>query len=446
SHLFKFHMLPLGWGQSPDVPVFTLRDNDGVWNTRTFGAPVDNTDYTVVVKIAASQTGDDTVLVKVYSDPDVLPAAEPIVWDASFTLQSNGVYPWVSLDSKGDSFDQTSFDEVRVGLGWGAVTGNAEACGDLGTVQYYDLDENCYINLGDFALLASAWLGCTDPAGVGCENVSEGFGDLIQLTDTDLKVYETTTAITVDGDLSDWSGTWYNTRFTGGYQSANADDITNAEIALRWDQSTPYVVYMALKVTDTEHNFMDNPTTWNQGDFFEFAFTVQNNSTSTTWWDSWTFDTAQFYGLWPQTDGSTFGVLGNVHNTPGYTDPATVGVDYATAEVGDVIVYEMALPTNDPNSAPLVHGEVVAVNPQINSVSSAGFGALFDNQGKVPATDFFKFTVTANSTLSLGDFGYFDADLDLDGYVDIDDLLTIVQKWLSCTDPEVLGCDTPWAP
>ncbi|MHC4907413.1 MAG: hypothetical protein ACYTBW_04035, partial [Planctomycetota bacterium] len=54
----------------------------------------------------------------------------------------------VSLDSKGDSFDQTSFDEVRVGLGWGAVTGNAEACGDLGTVQYYDLDENCYINLG----------------------------------------------------------------------------------------------------------------------------------------------------------------------------------------------------------------------------------------------------------------------------------------------------------
>ncbi|MHC5172302.1 MAG: hypothetical protein ACYSPJ_00815 [Planctomycetota bacterium] len=99
------------------------------------------------------------------------------------------------------------------------------------------------------------------------------FGDLIQLTDTDLKVYETTTAITVDGDLSDWSGTWYNTRFTGGYQSANADDITNAEIALRWDQSTPYVVYMALKVTDTEHNFMDNPTTWNQGDFFEFKRT-----------------------------------------------------------------------------------------------------------------------------------------------------------------------------
>ncbi|MHC4233323.1 MAG: hypothetical protein ACYSTW_12095, partial [Planctomycetota bacterium] len=88
SHLFKFHMLPLGWGQSPDVPVFALRDNDGVWNTRTFGAPVDNTDYTVVVKIAASQTGDDTVLVKVYSDPDVLPAAEPVVWDASFTLQS----------------------------------------------------------------------------------------------------------------------------------------------------------------------------------------------------------------------------------------------------------------------------------------------------------------------------------------------------------------------
>ncbi len=452
DYLFKSHMLPVGYGQAPDVPVFALRDNDGVWNTRTFGAPVNNTDYTVVIKIAASKTGDDVVSMKVYGDPAnlTIPTSEPTVWDASFTVNSNDVYPWISWDSKGDIWEQAKLDEIRVGTGWGAVTGVTEACGDLGTIQYYDLNEDCNIDLQDYALLAEDWLSCTDPNTLGCVDVSESDPTLFtSLISSDLIVYQSNSPITIDGDLSDWSGKWYNTRFTGGYTSDNAADITDAKIALRWNKATPQVVYLALKVTDTEHNFMDNPTNWNQGDFIEFGFTVNETSASTTWWDSWTFDTAQFYGFWPQTNGSTFGVLGNVHNTPGYTDPATIGASYATGTNGDEVIYEMALPTYSVypgTQVSLAHGDVVAINPQINSVSSAGFGALFDNQGKAPAADFFAFTVTDNLSFDIGDFGYFDADLDLDGEVGLSDLLTIAQKWTSCTDPEVLGCDQPWLP
>ena len=43
-------------------------------------------------------------------------------------------------------------------------------CGDSGN-QYldYDYNEDCYVNLGDFAVFAQAWLQCTDPAEPSCD-------------------------------------------------------------------------------------------------------------------------------------------------------------------------------------------------------------------------------------------------------------------------------------
>ena len=45
-----------------------------------------------------------------------------------------------------------------------------EFCGDEGTVYVLaDLDMNCYVNWGDFAVFASQWLWCTDPAEPNCD-------------------------------------------------------------------------------------------------------------------------------------------------------------------------------------------------------------------------------------------------------------------------------------
>lgn len=41
------------------------------------------------------------------------------------------------------------------------------ACGDLGFIET-DIDGNCIVNLADLAEMAKDWLGCTDPAGIGC--------------------------------------------------------------------------------------------------------------------------------------------------------------------------------------------------------------------------------------------------------------------------------------
>lgn len=42
-------------------------------------------------------------------------------------------------------------------------------CGDAGTEYHpYDLDENCYVGLGDFALIAAKWMLCNDPRDLSC--------------------------------------------------------------------------------------------------------------------------------------------------------------------------------------------------------------------------------------------------------------------------------------
>ena len=48
----------------------------------------------------------------------------------------------------------------------------AKVCGDHG-IHAADLNENCEVNLEDFAIMATTWLQCTDPAVPGC-----GFAEL----------------------------------------------------------------------------------------------------------------------------------------------------------------------------------------------------------------------------------------------------------------------------
>ena len=59
------------------------------------------------------------------------------------------------------------FDDV---LMTGEIYSGPSVCGDQGTV-YLSLDFNhdCYVNMGDFAVIAAQWLWCTDPASSACD-------------------------------------------------------------------------------------------------------------------------------------------------------------------------------------------------------------------------------------------------------------------------------------
>ncbi len=441
------------------TPMFYIRDFSGGWTSNAVAGWSGGVVSVVVVKIDANVTGDDIVSVSVFNDTNPMPMEEPTTWQQTISGDMDTSYGWLQFAGRADSFDRWHVDEVHVGTGWGAVTGHVEACGDLGTIMYYDINEDCFVTLGDFAPIAEDWLRCTDPAGEDCEWVyspdDPNFTSLFtDLGASSLKVYETFSDITIDGDITEWDGVrWYNARFASGYQPANAVDVTDAKVALLWDPLNPQYVFMALKVTDTEQNFTDAPANWNDGENIEARFTYNDLGTSAAWYDNETFDTAQLYQLFNKASGGSWCTLGPVAAST--DDPATNDIDvaYASSVDGDMIVYEMALPvyssydinTGTGTKVSLMDGDVIAFNLQINSVSTAGAGGLYEDQSHVPS-DWPAFTVTANSSLSLGDLGFFKADIDENGEVGVSDIATIGENWLSCTDPETQGCDQPWAP
>jgi hypothetical protein len=49
--------------------------------------------------------------------------------------------------------------------------GLAPKCGDWGYLGS-DVNQDCKVNLADFAILANQWLKCTDPVGTGCTNLN----------------------------------------------------------------------------------------------------------------------------------------------------------------------------------------------------------------------------------------------------------------------------------
>jgi hypothetical protein len=465
SSLFGANMFYTGY---PGVTSadFALREPNGAWTSRQFGSWVGDTVYMVVMKISAHVTGKDTVYMSVFSPSNPPSENEPATWDANFTVTQNSIYSWLAFSGRADAYDQFYFDEIHVGTGWGAVTGFVQACGDLGTIMNWDLNQDCRINFKDFAELASDWLKCTVPGGLGCEMLVDGktattvFSDIAS---NDLIVYETTSPITVDGNLSDWSGVrWYNARFSTGYNASLAADITNAQVALLWNQTTPQTVYLAVKVTDTSHQINDNPDYWAGSDSIEFRFSTNATSTDTSWsaTQNHDYDIAQLYQAGATSTGTGWCSLGGLggHGVDAYTYmPAqnTIDVSSAVVQSGSDYIYEFAIPTysdfagikgGTSSKLTLANNDVIAFDLQLDDYTDGTSGAgLFDNQSQSP-NDWSKFTVRQTSSFNIGDFGYFDTDIDHNGVVGFSDVAVIAEKWLSCTDPQITGCDQPWLP
>jgi len=98
-------------------------------------------------------TGDDYVLA--IAGLEFAKDAFGIINAVKFSAFSSGYPEWV--------------DDVTMSVEEGGYEG-PYVCGDPGT-EYLVLDynENCYVDLPDFAVFASGWLACTDPAESYCD-------------------------------------------------------------------------------------------------------------------------------------------------------------------------------------------------------------------------------------------------------------------------------------
>jgi hypothetical protein len=153
---------------------------------------------------------------------------------------------------------------------------------------------------------------------------------------------------TIDGSLSDWSGavwTPLNVAYdlTSSTSSALLEDIPEAYYAARWQIDK---IYVAVKVRDTAHSFMDNYDYWNSRDAVEIYLHTDSTDDTT-------------YALARTAQQYTFGIMDSNHSAlwmaiGGNSIPYPITSEYASlaAQIGSYagqlgndgwIYYEVAI-------------------------------------------------------------------------------------------------------
>ncbi len=83
--------------------------------------------------------------------------------------------------------------------------------------------------------------------------------------------YAPEAAVTVDGDLGEWAGdTWIL------LDEGTAPDVTSAKYAVRWSDADN-LIYVAVEVVDTDHQFGASDGAWNGRDIIEISIDAGNH-------------------------------------------------------------------------------------------------------------------------------------------------------------------------
>ncbi len=233
--------------------------------------------------------------------------------------------------------------------------------------------------------------------------------------------------VTVDGDLSEWAGaSWVALDET---LSGSAPDVVSARYAVRWN-TFENLIYVAVEVVDTDHQFGPADGAWNARDIVEITIDAGNHNVN--------FMHEMGYGQQIIIDG------GGMWVDAAWEYP--VGCDlvpaWAAGPVGDTLTYEVAivpyafyagwgatdqagiLGGDETVEFDLPGGTAVGLDVVVGAKSAGSFGQLANNLvGK-------KFDEGANqqtwcftcdgTPLRLG-------DLNQSGMVDLDDFMVL--KW-----------------
>jgi hypothetical protein len=315
-----------------------------------------------------------------------------------------------------------------------------------------DLDQDCYIGLGDFQVLGSEWMGCTDPAGQDCVVVQDS---------SDYFILKDNAAVVVDGDLSDWSNpNWIALdQAYFGVASDIGNLSTDARFALRWSD-VDNMVYAAVIIEDGNHFFEAFPTGHNTSDRLEIYSRGDPNDTNGTmsWGEGGTenYDEAQQYSVGATGTGSRWESFGD--GAP-IIDPSASEFQSAVSIVGSRITYEIGVRMFslfadrtfdttveiDLEVGVEIGFDLVAGTITGDPNTSGGYGMRSENLmlGKFSDSTQFQ-TYQLADTLPVrecGDWGYLPSDLFKDCIVDLLDLRQWVIDWLRCNDPGEPTCE-----
>jgi hypothetical protein len=352
----------------------------------------------------------------------------------------------VSVDDANMLITGTVNSLTEVVVGQGIIPTNCSEWWAFGYGLRGDLDQNCRVNTKDLDIMAERWLACSDPCGLSCTRV----------TAVPSYNYEApeSSSITIDGNLTDWAGSqWVNMNqvYYGGY----TNDITSAKYACKWNAANN-VIYLAVEVVDTAHNFVDSYLAWNNQDFIEIYCQGDNaggyypagyTGSGTNWWG---YDAAQAYAVGPNTSGGGWQSWANgdaINETP---DP---GLHSAVTVSGDTIRYEAVVVPYDNYGGrstgigstvitQLAKGKTIGFDVVVGSKQGVDFSMYCANllQGKANDADKFAHVtiVAAPGGNHCGEWGYYLADSNKDCKVNFVDFAALAIDWLKCDDPA--GC------
>ena len=296
-----------------------------------------------------------------------------------------------------------------------------------------DVTGDCIVDYLDIAQIQADWLDCTTPLGAGCECK----------TDRRLVTPVAKHQIVVDGDLSDWPATtWYTNESPTG--PGENDDITKVEYALAWEPTDNLNrIYIAVKVTDLEHNFIDFPSDYvvDEADLLTVSLAADpewDGFAGTEYADQ---NSGQVYYIGQEANSTDeWAVWGNSNPAFGYPlldDPdaeALYVVDFDPVDA-NTIVYELGFTTflyfGGFNIAPPIPttyvdmgiGQVVAISIGARTVMDSGlFGGVTVGGGES--------IMEAGPSVICGDWGYSATDYDENCITDLLDYAAIANQWL----------------
>jgi hypothetical protein len=306
--------------------------------------------------------------------------------------------------------------------------------GDLSPYQ------DCLVNIDDIQAMSDEWGTCTTPEGTGCVQ-----GDIAEPTGTIARGSATVNAV-----LDEWTGAEWVPIDKNIY--LNPDDVTEAKMALRWDE-TEDKVYAAVVVTDTTHFFSDDyDGIWDASDRIEIFSQGDINAGDPNFNDE---NVQQyFFGSKIAADGTSWRSWAN-----GFAILDDPCLEAAVAIDGDTITYELGIKMYDEYcgriggcSSTVVSALAVGEQVRLDVVVDTRWGNLEAEFGVLAVTSLENRSGDASSItvydlvedIPCGGWGYVDADLFRDCVVDVKDLDVFAQNWLICNDPEDVDCIENW--
>lgn len=320
-------------------------------------------------------------------------------------------------------------DEMRVG----PAEWVEPECGAWG-YSPADFNQDCVVDIQDFAIMASEWLTSFDTSGAGIDVQSRNLP-----LPGNYNVPQATIVPTIDGTIS--AGEWDDAKpiemiYPNLIQDGNTGTITRLETDpptaqeyslywyVKWDSSGLYILGRVYDDFFAEPMGLDEP---------QLCFNLNNNLSAQY------LQEALVWNL--PVNGSI-----NVNGGLPYNNSAVAG-----SVLSDGYVIEFKLDWSDLTT---VNGGV-SYSPQLDDIHGIGFtcqnhGEDYSRKyvlndygsGEWAMTNLSTWnTITLVDSLSCGDLGYKQADFDQNCSVYTEDLDSAASQWLKCSDPFVEGCE-----